>query len=1089
MKSQVSEKLIFTLTTTFGLLVLLIVGSITSEKIEVNYDAAVAKSMSSLIQKRMPASLKSARGLSVVIDAGEVAYLDESTNIDTLIINGELHCDEQNADAIVELRVKTIHVNGLFQCGTPSNPYNKKLIISLKDSYANPKQDPSYRGIIVYDGGKMSIHGDRSKAGWTKLAETANVGDDSIVIINKYQLVKEAVEQTRSPSSYSKSYSRNSPRNIGASRPYFNRSHGYKIGDQIAIGPTGYNFEEAETFTITDINPSEPNRLYLDNPIAYKHWGEPQIFQKANGSSVTLDESAEVANLTRAILIRADEEDFIIPEGNGPTDQWGGHIMVHNGGEGYLDSVELYKMGQAGVMARYPFHWHLVGNAPGQYVKNSSIHHSFQRCITVHRTHKVSLYNNVCFNFKGHGYFLEDGNEIENKIIKNLAIMAKAPSSSKILLASDDINHSEGQGRFPSVSGFWIAHPNNYITNNVVSGSVGTGFWMSYEKQIKDFNGNVIATPLFEATDTFNYNTAHACKTGITWDGAPGWQNANNPNNPNDRKIVSAHYRPPVVPYFKGLKAYKNSLSGIYFRGDTAVYDRAFTADNGWSFWVAYNQIIRNSIFIGKTNNSSTDIDDFYYNSVRSDRQRKTAMILYDGPFEIHNSHFLNYSTEDESYTKANGQTFDSTVIPFTSTGGSNKFTNLVSGLSFYPEPKYRANLEDANVNYNARQFLANSVIRDKDGSLSGTGVESVITGTRSMGVRPQDNCVENNPQLHNFKVCPANYTEGSLAFMRWGSPYASPWGTPFVVQRSDGQTSYPINEWNSIYGRANNLFATANSTGVFYKLLPKFQYEKDRLIGATARVDANTESETPIIPMVQIVAYGNNCRLEDGAVEATSKADLLTKTVTSYYSNGEEFYVRVIPFERWGPIVDDPVVQATAFASNDRYGIKCDEGYLPKRIKGSIVSITRDSNTTTISGWACNYTKNSSVQVKVFAGGPPIRQPAQKRSTGTPPYTQLTQISQGYSNQTPSADISMKCGYMSGSGRQFNITMNNSDLASYTNHKFYVKGISNSGGADLMILNSGKYRVLPRTTKPVEVLYKDVEKNIRPSRKSFRRR
>lgn len=307
---------------------------------------------------------------------------------------------------------------------------------------------------------------------------------------------------------------------------------------------------------------------------------------------------------------------------------------------------------------------------------------------------------------------------------------------------------------------------------------------------------------------------------------------------------------------------------------------------------------------------------------------------------------------------------------------------------------------------------------------------------------------------------------------MRWGSPYASPWATPFIVLRSDGATNYPIEEWNSAMYRANNLFAMANSQGVFYKLLPKNQYELDRSISAIARVDANSESETPIIPMVQIVAYGNNCRLEDGAIRATSKADLLSKNSTSYYSNGEEFYVRVVPKEKWGPISDDPVVQATALANNNRFSIKCDEGYLPKRIKGAIEKVERTANTTTISGWACNYTHRYGIQVKVYAGGPAPRSEdgisLKKKSI---PYTQMTEVAQGFSNKTPDTEVSFKCGYPTGYGLHFKITMNNSNLINFTNHKFYVKGLSNTGGADLMILNSGTYSVLPRKiiSSPIE--------------------
>jgi len=1032
---------------------------------EVSYNKFSSIPLSSLVNKREPASLSQSKGLSVVIPLGEVAYLDESTNIDILTINGELHCDETQADSIVELKVKTIYINGIFQCGTKRNPYNKKLIISLKDSSIDPKQDPAYRGIMIMTGGRLILNGDRSKAGWVKLNETAMPGDDSIVVRNKYIKVL--------PSKYT------SRKNRGRSRsrvPNYARGNGFKVGDKIAIGPTGYNFEEAESFTITDINPSEPDRLYLDHPVEYLHWGKKQFFKSKVLGQIILDESAEVANLTRSILIRADETDGPIDESDNPTAQRGGHIMAHHGGEAYIDSIELYKMGQAGVMGRYPFHWHYAGDAPGQYVKNSSIHHSYQRCITIHRTNKVLIENNVCFNFKGHGYFLEGGTEVENKIIRNLAIKATAPSASKVLLASDDIAHSEGQGRFPSVSGFWISHPNNYITHNVVSGSVGTGFWMSFEREIKDQTGSVVARPLTSATDTFNYNTAHSMKTGITWDGAPGWQSANNPNNPNDKKITSAHYAPPVVPVFKGLRAYKNSLSGIYFRGQTAVYERTVVADNGWSFWVAYNQIVRDSVFIGKTNNHSDELDDFFYNTTRSGRYRKNGMVLYDGPFEIHNSDFINFSTSPSTYVKSNGQIINNTYVPFTSTGGSNKFTNLVSKLRFSPEPVHRIHMEDAKDNTSTRQYLGNAVIRDRDGSFSKHGFNSVVVAKRSLGIYAKSQCVDGGVSFHNFKICPSNYTEGSLAFMRWGSSQASPWRTPFVVRRNDGALSYPISEWNTVAFRENNLFATANTKRLSYKLLPKFQYEKDRLIGANAKIDANTESVNPIIPMVQIVAYGNNCKLGLGAIEATSKADLLSKTETAYYTSGEEFFVRVVPIDRWNKISDDPVVQATALRSPGRYPITCDAGYLTKKIKGEIESVSRATDTTTISGWACNYTQSSSIQVKVYAIERRRHIATTRLNKGLTkpkppvavPVTDPSLITSGYSNQTPDAKISMNCGYMSGSGRRFSITMQNSDLDIYPDHKFHVKGISNSGGASIFIQNSGKYSVVQRRIKPV---------------------
>ena len=108
-------------------------------------------------------------------------------------------------------------------------------------------------------------------------------------------------------------------------------------------------------------------------------------------------------------------------------------------------------------MARYPFHWHRSGNVNGQYIMNSSIHNSFQRCITVHATNNATVENNVCYNFRGYGYFLEDGVETGNVIKNNIGVWARLPHASKILLASDDRSQTTDL-RFPATSVFWISH-------------------------------------------------------------------------------------------------------------------------------------------------------------------------------------------------------------------------------------------------------------------------------------------------------------------------------------------------------------------------------------------------------------------------------------------------------------------------------------------------------------------------------------------------------------------------------------------------------------------------------------------------------
>ena len=64
-------------------------------------------------------------------------------------------------------------------------------------------------------------------------------------------------------------------------------------------------------------------------------------------------------------------------------------------------------MGQSGVLMRYPVHFHLQGEAAlGSYVRNSSLHHLYNRCITIHGSSGVLLEDNAAYDTFGHCYFL-----------------------------------------------------------------------------------------------------------------------------------------------------------------------------------------------------------------------------------------------------------------------------------------------------------------------------------------------------------------------------------------------------------------------------------------------------------------------------------------------------------------------------------------------------------------------------------------------------------------------------------------------------------------------------------------------------------
>lgn len=118
-------------------------------------------------------------------------------------------------------------------------------------------------------------------------------------------------------------------------------------------------------------------------------------------------------------------------------------------------------MGQAGVKARYPVHFHVTGDNPQSYVVRNSIHKTFQRCVTIHGTNHLLVQGNAAYANRGHCYFIEDGDEQHNVLDRNLGIEPRPHT----LLLSD---------REPAV--FWITNANNhFLRNRAVGGSFG--FW------------------------------------------------------------------------------------------------------------------------------------------------------------------------------------------------------------------------------------------------------------------------------------------------------------------------------------------------------------------------------------------------------------------------------------------------------------------------------------------------------------------------------------------------------------------------------------------------------------------------------------
>ncbi|MDR2215749.1 MAG: G8 domain-containing protein, partial [Nevskiaceae bacterium] len=444
-------------------------------------------------------------------------------------------------DADLELTTEWIMLHGELAIGSEAAPHTRKATITLTDNIKNEDVMAGMgdRGIMI-SGGTLNLHGNTTNA-WTKLAETAKAGATSITVLN---------------------------------------ASGWRVGDEIVLASTDFNPRQAERRTITAIN---GNALTLDNKLDYMHFGKVTF---------DVDERGEVGLITRNIKIQASAD--------AAQSFFGGHIMAMPSSHMYIEGVELNRMGQNLTLARYPVHWHLVGDAKGQYIRNAAIHDTFNRCVTVHGTNELQVENNVTYNTVGHCFFMEDGIEHGNRFVRNLAIQTKCHTSlpcdptnlAPFGTTSDGLNFkTEGQLSknvlIPSdntVSSFWITNPDNAYIDNVAAGSDSTGYWLAFPTHpTGQFEGTEISKttwPRGTKIREFKGNVAHSNFDGFMMDRSPqpdgtfrtgGHLSSVDPADRNSAQIVST---------IENFTAYKNSNGGLWSRGEMHEYKGLKLADN-----------------------------------------------------------------------------------------------------------------------------------------------------------------------------------------------------------------------------------------------------------------------------------------------------------------------------------------------------------------------------------------------------------------------------------------------------------------------------------------------------------------------------
>ncbi len=642
-------------------------------------------------EKKVPA-----KDAVVTIDRNMDVILDVSPpGLHGLIINGKLSFAD-NKD--LELTTEWIMVHGELEIGTEAKPHTHNATITLTDNVKGEDfgglggNDRSDRGIMLM-GGTLNLHGNRTNS-WTKLSKTAEAGSNSIEVLN---------------------------------------AAGWRVGDEIVLASTDFNPRQAERRTISAIR---GNTITLDKKLDYMHFGK---------ITFDVDERGEVGMLSRNIVIQASpdaEQSF-----------FGGHVMAMAASKMFVEGVEFNRMGQNLTLARYPIHWHLIGDAgKGQYIKNSAIHNTYNRCVTMHGTNFLRVENNVTYDNVGHCFFMEDGIEHGNEIIHNLAIMTKCHTSkpcvpTNLAAAGEQRAGTNGQQSkdvlLPSdntAASYWITNPDNTYRDNVAAGSDSNGFWMSLPEHP---NGKFEGTEISKATwprrtpfREFKGNVAHSNYDSFMFDrniaanntfGVTGSSHTGleNPADPNSKALVSV---------FENLTAYKNRNGGIWGRGELHEFRNVKLADNAMGFThasgafgrYAFTSKVVDSLFVGETENVGnprTDAEKAYgrtFPKVDLPDYPIHGYEYYDYRHDVVNTTFVNY--QDNTQRKSGAIT----VLFYASFGVSSN--NAVDHVKFVnAKPVYFPPMERKWANDNAGSIAyTTAAIRDHDGSFGG-GPESYV--------------------------------------------------------------------------------------------------------------------------------------------------------------------------------------------------------------------------------------------------------------------------------------------------------------------------------------------------------------------------
>lgn len=585
----------------------------------------------------------------VTIPSYQRMILDTNTNIEGMIVLGEFFVDDRGIDSdMIEMTSGWVVVTGGggFNVGWYQALFEGQFELTLSGD--DPDQDIDLEdfggpdmtinnqdGFLMAMGTGSSVEvfvDDALKRSWTQLRNTADADDQSIEV---------------------------------------EHATGWEVGDVIVLASTDFDLNQAEVRVIDSIS-ADGRDIGLSEPLEYMHYGSVDRYEN-NERHWDLDMRGEVGLLSRDVRFTGDA--------TAEDTRYGGHTMIMNNASMRISGAEFTHMGQEGLLGKYPLHWHLMGDVSGQFVRHSSIHHTFNKGLTIHGTSNAHLTENVIFETIGHSYFFENGQETGNVLTNNLGINTRRSDSEEVATINSD---------FDDPSTYWIENVDNVFVGNHAAGSEQHGFFTQGGGERAGLTEFVSNTSHSNASRGFFINV------GSTADGDPN----GTPQQPQKVK----HWE--VVD----LTVYKTRGRSVYVRGPEGHFRELKVAEMGQGNRLRLNQLIFDSLIVGRSENIGTPIRDVEIQAgrslPRSFDDSFTGHLLYDGPAGLSNVHFAGFYAPGDSAIGLTNAVHKSSA-------------HFVEGLTFDADTPYESRVNKNGGNVVGNDSSARAMI-DIDGSLTG---------------------------------------------------------------------------------------------------------------------------------------------------------------------------------------------------------------------------------------------------------------------------------------------------------------------------------------------------------------------------------